>query len=256
MTNLPTNQMIADVTSRNAMNYLRDLDSEQYDFNPMIHLFSEEKEQPIMVLQLPPMRTDDQKEKMFLHMFALPFISLLPVEVVSVCQDTWFNKIEKSDDDEINNRNLQNAVRPSESIDRESALMTLVVNSDKTGIWHMNEYGRDDKGYLFSKKVHLNEIADWENEDGHASWIVPMILSGLSREGAELLLKEEDFGQEGALTALASGFSILNDMNFEYMIHRDFVSVVENHFSEISDTDVYKHFVENLREQIESAEEE
>ena len=47
MNNLPTNEMIADVSSRNAMDYLRDLDSDQCDFSPMIHLFSKDIENPL-----------------------------------------------------------------------------------------------------------------------------------------------------------------------------------------------------------------
>ena len=31
----------------------------------------------------------------------------------------------------------------------------------------MNEYGRDDKGYLFTKNVNHNEIKDWTDEETH-----------------------------------------------------------------------------------------
>ena len=50
-----------------------------------------------MIMQLPPMTSDTQEElNTFLHMLSLPFISLLPIEVVSVVQDTWFTKVEKT----------------------------------------------------------------------------------------------------------------------------------------------------------------
>jgi len=253
MNNLPTNEMIADVSSRNAMDYLRDLDSDQCDFSPMIHLFSEDNESPIMIMQLPPMKSDTQEEKMFLHMLSLPFISLLPIEVVSVVQDTWFTKVEKTEENKDDFINSQKFARPSQSLDRESGLVTLVIKADNTGIFHMNEYGRDDKGYLFTKNVSHNEIKDWTDEETHQSWVVPMMMSGLDKKNSEVLEKDEEFGLEGGLTALMSGFDILNKAGFMYMIHPDFIDVVENYYKDITDTEVYQTFMTEVKEQLAKA---
>ena len=48
-----------------------------------------------------------------------------------------------------------------------------------------------------------------------------MMMSGLDRKNAEVLEKDDEFGLEGGLTALMSGFDILNKARFMYMIHPD-----------------------------------
>ena len=75
------------------MDYLRDLDSDQCDFSPMIHLFSKDIESPIMIMQLPPM-TSDTGENVFAYV-VITFYQFITYEVVSVVQDTWFTKVEK-----------------------------------------------------------------------------------------------------------------------------------------------------------------
>ena len=229
-----SNLRIADVSSRNAMDYLQDLDSETLDMSPMIHFFTEDYESPIMVIQLPP-SSEDKRELMFHHMFAVPFINLLPIRAVSIVQDTWFTKAEKGE--EIN-------VRPSESIDREQGLVTLVIKDDDTGVFNMREYGRDDNGIIYTKDVTNTEIENWSDEESHASWVVPMMQAGFhAKENQDITLETTE-----KMLALMEGFNVLNDGGFQYLIHMNMKDIIADTFQEISDTDVYKSFIKQLEE--------
>ncbi len=44
------------------------------------------------------------------------------------------------------------------------------------------------------------------------------------------------------------GFNVLNEGGFQYLIHMNMKDIIADTFQEISDTDVYKSFIEQLEE--------
>jgi len=229
-----TNESIAEETTTNTLDWLKTLNDEGMDMNPIVYFF-DEQDIPLLMVHLPE-QDDDQQSKMLTHFITTPFLSLLPIHAVSVCQDVWFTKAD------ANNENApqtmqevlddENYVRPSESINREQGLMTIVIDKAKAGIWNMLEYGRDDKGNIFTKDQNRTVVENWE-DNNMDSWIVPMMTSGFDRDITEMM----DFSKEEELMALLQAFSSLTEMNYRLGFRPDMADVITKHYESIMDDD-------------------
>ena len=228
-----TNEMIAEESQSNTLDWMKTLNTDGIEMSPIVYLF-DEKDTPLLICHLPN-QTDDQRMKMLSHFMTTPFINLLPIQAVSVCQDVWFTKMDKdivgetnSLDELVENKNY---VRPSESIDKEQALMTLVIDKNKKGIWSLLEYGRDDKGNIFTKEHNRSVIENWETSDEQSSWIVPMFTSAFDREIGDMV----DFSKEEELSALLQAFTTLHDMDYSLGMRTDISDVIIKHYANIMD---------------------
>lgn len=227
-----TNESIAEETTTNTLDWLKTLNDEGMDMNPIVYFF-DEQDIPLLMVHLPG-QDDDQQSKMLTHFLTTPFLSLLPIHAVSVCQDVWFTKADvvdgnkqKTMDKMVNDGNY---VRPSESINREQGLITIVIDKAKAGIWNMLEYGRDDKGNIFTKDQNRTVVENWEDDDMD-SWIVPMMTSGFDRDITEMM----DFSKEEELMALLQAFSSLTEMHFRLGMRPDIADVIIKHYESIMD---------------------
>ena len=228
-----TNEMIAEESQSNTLDWMKTLNTDGLEMNPIVYLF-DEQEIPLLICHLPS-QSDDQKMKMMSHFLTTPFINLLPIQAVSVCQDVWFTKMDKDVADEVNSidelANHKSYVRPSESIDKEQALMTLVIDKDKKGIWSMLEYGRDDKGNIFTKEHTRSVIDNWEKSKEQSSWIVPMFTHAFDREIKDMV----EFSKEEELSALLQAFTTLHDMDYSLGMRTDISDVIIKHYANIMD---------------------
>lgn len=230
-----TNDMIAEESQRNTLDWIKTLNADGIDMTPVIYFF-DENDTPLLIVHLPN-QEDDQRMKMMSHFLTTPLINLLPIQAVSVCQDVWFTKIDKDTVGEVNSidelAENENYVRPSESIDREQAIMTLVIDRDKKGIWSMLEYGRDDKGNIFTKDHTRSVVDDWDKHEESSSWLAPMFSSAFDREISDVV----NFSKEEELTCLLQSFSTLAEMEYSLGMRTDITDVIIKHYDNIMDDD-------------------
>ena len=245
MSKLPSNETIAEDSSNNTMDYMKTIDRNGGEISSLVHLFTDDDESPIMIMNLPPL-DDDRADKMLKHMFVVPFISLLPVRAVSICQDTWFSKKPMEDED----GNEKEWVRPSQDIERKQGLITMVFRDDYSGIFNMREYGRDDNGQIYTVENTSQKISDWKTSRELQSWLAPLIVTGFDNK-KEVITNEdskksngEKFTEEDLLKSLFSGFQVLQDTGFQYMVREDMKDIIANHYSNISDTETYQKITE------------
>ena len=250
MNNLPSNEVIAEESSNSTMDYMKDVDSDGGEISSILHLFTKDDNAPLMIVKLPEF-ADDQSDKMMKHMLLVPFISLLPVSAVSVCQDTWFSQKPTDKDnsskemwDKMSNGKF---VRPSQDINRKQGLITMVVRDDMSGVFNMREYGRDDNGLLFTKDVVTTSIKDWTDDDTEIqSWLAPMMITGFKNKMKDVLDEKEDFDEEDLLKSLFSGFEVLHDAGFQYIVRGDMKKQIADYYSDISETDTYTMCMEAM----------
>lgn len=98
----------------------------------------------------------DQKEEAFMHILNL--LTFDKFDYVTISLDTWFTK-QPADDPDF-------SIAPSESLDREEAIITLGATRDELEE-SMLIYGRDDNGCIYEKehiKTGMGSFDGWMQE--------------------------------------------------------------------------------------------
>jgi len=131
------------------------------DMSPWIFNFYKGDDVGCTIVAQPP--EFDKKQEAFMHILNL--LTFDKFDYVTVSLDTWFVKQDKD------NPNFN--IRPSESLEREEAIITLGASSDELE-QAMLIYGRNDNGKIYEKE-HITEGSS--NFEG---WMQEVILKAMN----------------------------------------------------------------------------
>lgn len=131
------------------------------DISPWIFNFYKGDMVGATIIAEPPMY--EKKQEAFMHILNL--LSFDKFDYVTISLDTWFTKQPIEDPDF--------SIAPSESIDREEAIITLGATKDNLE-QSMLIYGRNDNGEIFEKE-HITDGAG-----GFEGWMQDMVLKAMN----------------------------------------------------------------------------
>ena len=105
----------------------------------------------------------DRKQDAFMHILNL--LTFDKFDTVTISMDTWFTK-QPADDPDF-------SIAPSESLDKEEAIITLGATKDEMQ-QSMLIYGRDDNGSIYEKEHIHHEDCSFEG------WMQDMVMKGMN----------------------------------------------------------------------------
>tara|TARA_Y100000004_G_scaffold173400_1_gene211226 strand:+ start:1326 stop:2015 length:690 start_codon:yes stop_codon:yes gene_type:complete len=105
----------------------------------------------------------DRKQDAFMHILNL--LTFDKFDCVTISMDTWFTK-QPADDPDF-------SIAPSESLDKEEAIITLGATKDDIK-QSMLIYGRDDDGGIYEKEHILEDASSFEG------WMQDMVMKGMN----------------------------------------------------------------------------
>ncbi len=105
----------------------------------------------------------DRKQDAFMHILNL--LTFDKFDCVTISMDTWFTK-QPADDPDF-------SIAPSESLDKEEAIITLGATKDDIK-QSMLIYGRDDDGSIYEKEHILEDASSFEG------WMQDMVMKGMN----------------------------------------------------------------------------
>ena len=105
----------------------------------------------------------ERKQDAFMHILNL--LTFDKFDCVTISMDTWFTK-QSADDPDF-------SIAPSESLDKEEAIITLGATKDELE-QSMLIYGRDDNGVIYEKE-HITEGAG-----SFEGWMQDMVTKGMN----------------------------------------------------------------------------
>ena len=105
----------------------------------------------------------EKKQEAFMHILNL--LTFDKFDCVTISMDTWFTK-QPADDPDF-------SIAPSESLDKEEAIITLGATKDDIK-QSMLIYGRDDDGSIYEKEHILEDASSFEG------WMQDMVMKGMN----------------------------------------------------------------------------
>ncbi len=131
------------------------------DISPWIFNFYKGNVVGATIMAEPP--EIDRKQDAFMHILNL--LTFDKFDAVTISMDTWFTK-QPADDPDF-------SIAPSESLDKEEAIITLGATKDELE-QSMLIYGRDDNGEIFEKEHILEDASSFEG------WMQEIVMRGMN----------------------------------------------------------------------------